>query len=858
MPAPTEDTNLADLERQRRELEDNVRKLQQSLYHWRLWEAEYDGLKEELASLREDATRDELLDKGREFGGSVVTEDEVRDLLGLKKQSQKQSSASVPSASRSRDQVVQLIARRIDYVRQNVATMEKRLQAAEDRLNELLGVTAERPRDVAAAASKGGGGDDDGGAYPVTEIVEELDEEGNVIKGTTTKPGEQAPELLEVLKKAGVMQISDRITEKAKAVEQKHKQGQEKQQEKEGSKPAAAEKEVSTPEPKKEPEQKPKMGPEPPPKLAEKGPKPQPKPAPKQEAKQEPKQVSKQELKQPKPEPKKEPEQKPILGPEPPPKPLEKKTTRKPEPKPAEKKEPQPHPKPESKQEPKQGPEQGPEPEPKPEPKPETKKEPQELKKQDPKQEPKPEPKQAPKPEPKPAAKQEQKPEKPVAIQVGGAPKQPEKTVSPHVNGAAHPTAAAKPEKAEDVRPVTDVDESPEDAKLRREMLQYGLNEVGAIVAELELDENASEFSITDEEYDSYEDVDHDDESESEDEYGRTTRRVLTDEIHQQMRELERKLNARGMLNIGRDTTSLPEEVRRELEEPRVDRVEKSEASQEAEKAEKGDKSDKAEAAETAEKAEQVGQAEKAPETKPKKKVAFAPELDIAPDPEPPAAEKKTRPRKPETPAVSDTIVERTEAVKEEKRAEERKPPKKVSRFKSARAAGTPTAETITTTPAPTASTTKPPTVRSSVGQPDPSSLPLFPAKPKEPKPFSQPIAADIIENDTLSSSSRSRSRPSEPRPPEGKILADNLVEREVSEGSAAPPDPDELDEELHRKEIATEFHRMRNRMIHRSGGYLNDDERETVPLDEDEDEDQTADGQPKRRVSRFKAARMR
>ncbi|KAL2216776.1 Prefoldin subunit-domain-containing protein [Thermoascus aurantiacus ATCC 26904] len=648
MPAPTEDTNLADLERQRRELEDNVRKLQQSLYHWRLWEAEYDGLKEELASLREDATRDELLDKGREFGGSVVTEDEVRDLLGLKKQSQKQSSASVPSASRSRDQVVQLIARRIDYVRQNVATMEKRLQAAEDRLNELLGVTAERPRDVAAAASKGGGGDDDGGAYPVTEIVEELDEEGNVIKGTTTKPGEQAPELLEVLKKAGVMQISDRITEKAKAVEQKHKQGQEKQQEKEGSKPAAAEKEV---------------------------------------------------------------------------------------------------------------------------------------------------------------------------------------------NGAAHPTAAAKPEKAEDVRPVTDVDESPEDAKLRREMLQYGLNEVGAIVAELELDENASEFSITDEEYDSYEDVDPDDESESEDEYGRTTRRVLTDEIHQQMRELERKLNARGMLNIGRDTTSLPEEVRRELEEPRVDRVEKSEASQEAEKAEK---------------------AEKAPETKPKKKVAFAPELDIAPDPEPPAAEKKTRPRKPETPAVSDTIVERTEAVKEEKRAEERKPPKKVSRFKSARAAGTPTAETITTTPAPTASTTKPPTVRSSVGQPDPSSLPLFPAKPKEPKPFSQPIAADIIENDTLSSSSRSRSRPSEPRPPEGKILADNLVEREVSEGSAAPPDPDELDEELHRKEIATEFHRMRNWMIHRSGGYLNDDERETVPLDEDEDEDQTADGQPKRRVSRFKAARMR
>ncbi|KAL2013355.1 hypothetical protein VTN00DRAFT_880 [Thermoascus crustaceus] len=690
-----DETNLADLERQRLELEQNVRKLQQSLYHWRLWEAEYDGLKEELASLRDGSTRDDFLSKGREFGGSLVTEDEVRVLLGEKQ-----------GLTRSKEQVVQLISRRIDYVKQNVATMEKRLHAAEDRLNRLLNI--ETPRDVVRVE-----GED--GAFPVTEILEELDEEGNVIKGSTTTPGEKAPELLEVLKKAGVKDIPEKIAaKKAEAKESK----------------SANVEEVSE---------------------------------------------SESELEQPKQTPKQEP-----------------------------------------------------------------KKEPEQELKQGPKQEPKQERKPEPKPESQREQKQEQKPEKPVPIQTPGTTKQPEKPASSQVNRASDTStkrtsvSVEKPEKDEDERPVpvTDIDESPEDAKLRREMLQYGLNEVGAVVAELELDENASDISIEDEDYDSYEDIDpDDDEDEEEDEYGRTTRRVLTDEYHQQMRELERKLNARGMFNVGRDTSSLPEEVRRELEAPRgVVKVERSEASGEAAKV-----------------------PEKAPEEKkPKKKVAFAPELDIAPDPQPPVQQEKTAPRQPETPPVSESIVERTEPVKEQKPAAPQ-PPKKVSRFKSSRAAGTP-AETATPAAAPIASTVKP-TVGSSIKNPDPSSLPLFPAKPKEPKPFSQPIATDIIEKHTLSQS-QSESRPSEPRPPEGKTLADTLVERDVSEGSAAPPEPDELDEELHRKEIATEFYRMRNRMIHRSGGFVNDDERETVPLDEDEEVNE--DGKPKRRVSRFMAARMR
>ena len=42
---------LLDLERQRTQLEKNVADLHKSLKHWQTWEAEYEGLKEEIAGL---------------------------------------------------------------------------------------------------------------------------------------------------------------------------------------------------------------------------------------------------------------------------------------------------------------------------------------------------------------------------------------------------------------------------------------------------------------------------------------------------------------------------------------------------------------------------------------------------------------------------------------------------------------------------------------------------------------------------------------------------------------------------------------------------------------------------------------
>ena len=97
--------------------------------------------------------------------------------------------------------------------------------------------------------------------------------------------------------------------------------------------------------------------------------------------------------------------------------------------------------------------------------------------------------------------------------------------------------------------PIIPQGESPEDAALRRQMLQYGLSEVGQVVAEIDLDAPNEEFS--DEDMDDYDEDYDSDEDEDEDQYGRSTRREITSDYQQQMLELEKKLNARMMENVG-------------------------------------------------------------------------------------------------------------------------------------------------------------------------------------------------------------------------------------------------------------------------------------------------------------------
>lgn len=589
--------NLDTLEQQRRMLEDNILQLQKSLYHWRTWEAEYDSLREGIRNLNDNATTEDFLSISREHGGTLVNEEEMQVIL-----------SSRQGITRSRGHVVDLLGRRIDYVKQNVATIEKKLRAAEDQLSALDSrVPIEKGQD-----------------FPMSEIVEELDEDGNVISSSVNMPGDQAPQLLEVLKKAGVEDIpddagkdksdatGDTTTDMNTWVECEGNIGQD-----------------ITPDSRK------------------------------------------------------------------------------------------------------------------------------------------------------------------TAPETNGATEQDNMDI-------IRPVSLVTPEDRKEP-PVTDVDESTENAKLRREMLQYGIHEVGAIVAELELDEDASDVSI-DEEYDYDYDTDND---ENEDEFGRSYP-VLTEEYHQQMRDLEAKLNARGIWNMGKETQSLPAEVRQELENPPADTDQQPTDGVESPIKEK----------------------------KPKKRVAFAEDLDIAPAPKPPAAE-KIRPSQSNVQVLSDSIVERTERT-QEPRATATDAPKKTSRFRSARSA----TSDDTTTGSIASTTSQFAQVRTTRKQtntaPSATPPPLFPATPNEPKPFSTPIT-DNTET------------PSTPRPPEGKTLADKLIEREITPGAASAPEPDELDEEMHRREIASEFYKMRNRMIHQNGGFV-DAEEQDVPIE--------TDG-PKR-VSKFKAARMR
>ncbi|CAI7603007.1 unnamed protein product [Penicillium bialowiezense] len=561
--------NLDALEEQRLALEDNILQLEKSLYHWRTWEAEYDGVREEISNLEDDASTEDFLAVASEFGGVLVDEKEMHKMLGAQ------------GVTRSREQ--------------NVSTMEKRLRKAQDERDVLE--TSDLPPTQ------------EGADFPMQEIMEELDEDGNVVSSSINAPGNQASELLEMLQKAGVKDI-----------------------------PGTEAAETASPEPKA-----------------------------------------------------KDVAEAPITS---------------------------------------------------------------------------------------------------------KAAEEPKDTTTKSNDVSASEISIAQPQSVvtdEDRKqpPVTDVDESLEEAKLRREMLEYGINEVGAIVAELEMDESGSDISF-DEEYD-YDD----DYEEDEDEHGRS-RTHLPADYHKEMIELEAKLNARGLMNMGKDTETFPEEVQKDIETP-------AEVSAEPSTKEK----------------------------KPKKRVAFADDLDIAPAKESPAVADRISSSQDEPSVLTDAIVERTAQSQDPEPSATQAVPKKTSRFKNSRINASTTAEPVTTG----ATFANPSQITESrlrkQANTAPSAAPpaLFPATPKEPKPFSAPIT-DIVE------------KPAAPQPPQDRTLAENVFERQVKSGAAKAPELDEYDEEFHQKQIASEFFHMQNRI----NGTPKEEEQQVLPPDPEE---------PPKRVSKFKASRL-
>ncbi|KAI4911437.1 uncharacterized protein J4E92_010250 [Alternaria infectoria] len=169
---------LEEIERRRVQLQQNVDKLRKALSHWTTWEAEYEALKEEIQGAS-DPSPSQIREMARDLDLTLLDHKEVEELLC--KNSPKERTAN---------QVIDMISRRIDYVRTSSATIEKNLDAAEKKL---AGV------DVLLEP-----GMDNEEGEPMMDIEEELDDEGNEVSSSVNQTGKAAAELVEVLRKAGV------------------------------------------------------------------------------------------------------------------------------------------------------------------------------------------------------------------------------------------------------------------------------------------------------------------------------------------------------------------------------------------------------------------------------------------------------------------------------------------------------------------------------------------------------------------------------------------------------------------------------------------------------------------------------
>lgn len=337
--------------------------------------------------------------------------------------------------------------------------------------------------------------------------------------------------------------------------------------------------------------------------------------------------------------------------------------------------------------------------------------------------------------------------------------------------------------------PIIPEDEDEEDARMRREMLAYGMSEMGSVVAELELEDGSDwdEDDYTDEEI-----TDDDDDDDDEDQYGRSTKKVVDEDIHRRMRELEEKLGVRGLINVG---SKPPPDVSMEKFTPEAGIAQLKITQEDVDSQARLATEEELKSSFKDTKLDANGNVVL---KKAKKGVSFNTELDISPAPEPVKAASSVK-QKPVAAPISD-IVERKplEAITAPKVPE---PPKKVSKFKAARPGAGPSA-------------------------------PFLP-------PTFQPA----------------RSERAVPSGPENATLASTIVERDsISENVA---EPDELDPGLLQQEVAMEYHKRRNNMIQKEGGF--NEKRELIAPDGTILDEQLfeADGKPVKKMSRFMAARL-
>ncbi|KAF5002180.1 hypothetical protein FGRMN_556 [Fusarium graminum] len=166
-----------DLEKQQQQLEHEIAKVQNALKHWQTWDAEYEMLKEEVDAVCDNGeTELKAIHVG--FEGELLKDRELDEIFGER-------------THRSAKQILNILDRRIDYVTTNIASLQKQIDTAETKLAEIQPTLDE----------------EDG--LPMTEIIEQLDDDDNVISYKLNQPDSALPKIQAALEKAGIKDIGD-------------------------------------------------------------------------------------------------------------------------------------------------------------------------------------------------------------------------------------------------------------------------------------------------------------------------------------------------------------------------------------------------------------------------------------------------------------------------------------------------------------------------------------------------------------------------------------------------------------------------------------------------------------------------
>lgn len=100
---------VSDFDKQQRQLEDDLSKLQNALKHWQTWHVEYEMLKEEVEAVCKDGET-ELKTIHAGFEGELLKDRELDEIFGER-------------THRSGEQILNILDRRIDYVTTNITSL---------------------------------------------------------------------------------------------------------------------------------------------------------------------------------------------------------------------------------------------------------------------------------------------------------------------------------------------------------------------------------------------------------------------------------------------------------------------------------------------------------------------------------------------------------------------------------------------------------------------------------------------------------------------------------------------------------------------------------------------------------------